>query len=135
MLASVKNSMNEKVYARCKYVIQEIIRVNRACDVLLKDDFTTFGQLMYETHDGLSRLYEVSCTELDTLVNIARTDKHVIGARMMGGGFGGCTINLVKKEGTEGFIDLVMKEYKRLTGIETEIYRVAISDGAGHLNH
>ena len=88
---------------------------------------------MYATHEGLSKEYKVSCTELDVLVDIARRDPDVLGARMMGGGFGGCTINLIKKGCTEPFIASVMKEYPAKTGIDPVIYRVKISAGAGKL--
>ena len=88
---------------------------------------------MYETHEGLSKEYLVSCHELDILVDIARKDQNVLGARMMGGGFGGCTINLVKKGTGERFIEKVKKEYLEKTGTNTEIYRVEISKGAGKI--
>lgn len=135
MLESVKEQMEENVYDRCHYVIHEEVRVDNACKALLKNDFKSFGKLMYETHDGLSMEYEVSCNELDILVDIARSDKAVLGARMMGGGFGGCTINLIEKGSTEHFIERIKKEYLNRTGTDTEIYKVAISDGAGKLKH
>ena len=135
MLEEFKTRMEANVYNRCSYVIHEIIRVENACQSLLKNDLSTFGKFMYETHDGLSKDYQVSCKELDILVDIARRDENVIGARMMGGGFGGCTINLVKKEDTEKFVNTIRKDYKKNTGIETEIYRVSISDGAGKLEN
>lgn len=134
MLESVKSEMEDHVYQRCHYVIHEVVRVENACQALLKDDFETFGRLMYETHNGLSKEYLVSCKELNVLVDIAREDANVLGARMMGGGFGGCTINLIKKGGSEKFIDTVIAEYPKRTGIETEIYRVEISSGAGQIN-
>ncbi len=133
MLEEVKPLMGQNVFLRCHYVIHEIMRVENACQALLRNDFTTFGKLMYETHDGLSKEYEVSCKELDILVDIALKDTQVLGSRMMGGGFGGCTINLVKKEGTENFIRMIETEYKLKTNIETEIYRVKIADGAGKI--
>jgi galactokinase len=134
MLEIVKSVMEDNVYQRCHYVIHEVVRVENACQALLKNDFETFGKLMYETHDGLSNEYLVSCKELDILVDIARKDNNVLGARMMGGGFGGCTINLIKKGGADKFIDTVMERYPKLTRNETEIYRVKISNGAGRLN-
>lgn len=130
MLDTVKDEMQENVYKRCHYVVQEKIRVEEACEALEKSDFSTFGQRMYATHNGLSQEYNVSCKELDVLVDIAREDKNVLGARMMGGGFGGCTINLIKKGYAEQFIEKVKAEYLKKTGLETEIYRVKISDGA-----
>jgi galactokinase len=131
MLEKVKHKMENNIYQRCHYVIHEIVRVEKACKALEKDDFALLGKLMYETHKGLSSEYLVSCKELDALVDIAKENPAVIGARMMGGGFGGCTINLIRKEGTEKFIRSAEEEYPRMTGIKTEIYRVAISDGAG----
>ena len=89
---------------------------------------------MYETHDGLSKEYKVSCKELDTLVEIAGKDVNVFGSRMMGGGFGGCTINLIKKGGAENFVKNVVSEYAKITGIQTEIYRVKIANGANKIN-
>jgi len=134
MLEEVRGSLEENVYLRAHYVIHEVIRVNEACEALLKNDFVTFGQRMYATHDGLSKEYQVSCKELDILVDIARRNPDILGSRMMGGGFGGCTINLIKKGCSEPFIDVVMKEYPEKTGIDPVIYRVAISGGAGKIN-
>jgi galactokinase len=134
MLESSKEKMAENVYLRCHYVVFEKIRVEKACEALINKDFETFGKLMFETHNGLSKEYKVSCKELDILTDIARTDPNVLGSRMMGGGFGGCTINLIKKGGAEKFIQTVVREYPKLTGMETEIYRVKISDGAGRID-
>jgi len=134
MLEEVSDQMEDTIYQRCHYVIHEVVRVENACQALLQNDFVTFGKLMYATHNGLSREYRVSCEELDFLVDIARKDPNVLGARMMGGGFGGCTINLIKKGGAEKFIETVLKEYPKQTNHETEIYRVKISDGAGQIN-
>ena len=133
-LEELRHLMDAKVYQRCHFVTGEILRVENACHALLKNDFITFGKLMYETHRGLSKDYEVSCKELDILVDIALNDSKVLGSRMMGGGFGGCTINLVMKEDAEKFISGVKEAYKKHTGIETEIYRVQIAEGAGIIN-
>src|SRR5690606_28491398 len=86
------------IYQRCRFVVDEIRRVTEACQALLADDFNLLGQLMYETHKGLSQYYEVSCIELDFLVDHVKKNPAVLGSRMMGGGFGGCTINLIKKD-------------------------------------
>ncbi len=134
MLDKVKTKMKTTIYNRCHYVIHENIRVEKACEALLKNDFSTFGKLMYETHAGLSKEYMVSCSELDTLVDIAKKSSDILGARMMGGGFGGCTINLVKKGKAEKFISLVNEEYKKTIGSTIQTYRVKTSDGAGKLN-
>jgi galactokinase len=134
MLEKVRDKMEKNVYLRSHYVIHEVVRVEAACQALLKNDFITFGRLMYQTHEGLSSEYNVSCKELDVLVDMARKDTNVLGARMMGGGFGGCTINLIKKGGAENFIKAVEKEYPEKTGITPVIYRVKISGGAGKIN-
>jgi len=135
MLERVRSRMEKNVYLRCHYVIHEIVRVEQACQALLNNDFVTFGKLMYETHHGLSKEYLVSCKELDILVDIARDDSNVLGARMMGGGFGGCTINLIKKEGTEKFMKTVKNTYPQLAGVEPVIYQVSISNGAGKIQN
>jgi galactokinase len=134
MLEDVRSSMKENVYLRSHYVIHEIDRVNKACQALVRNDFGTFGKLMYATHEGLSKEYLVSCSELDILVGIARQHEDVLGARMMGGGFGGCTINLIRKGCSEAFIESVLSEYPAQTGIDPKIYRVSISNGAGKIN-
>lgn len=130
MLDTVKSEMTDNIYKRCHYVVGEKIRVEEACEALENGDFITFGERMYATHEGLSKEYNVSCKELDALVDIAREDSNVLGSRMMGGGFGGCTINLIKKGHAEKFVKKVKAEYPKKTGLETEIYRVKISDGA-----
>lgn len=134
MLEEFKLQMTMFVYQRCHFVINEIIRVEEACKALEKYDFTIFGKLMYQTHDGLNNEYMVSCNELNVLVDIARQNPDVLGARMMGGGFGGCTINLVKKGCSEKFINDVIEEYPKKTGLHTEIYRLSVADGARKIN-
>jgi galactokinase len=134
MLEEVRPEMDKNVYLRCHYVIGEIERVEQACRALEQNDFPLLGELMYKTHAGLKDEYLVSCKELDVLVDIAHNHADVLGARMMGGGFGGCTVNLIKKQGSEKFIRAVKEEYPKLTGIEPEIYQVNISEGAGKLN-
>ena len=134
MLDEVREKMEDTIYLRSHYVIHEGVRVNQACEALLKNDFLTFGKLMYATHEGLSKEYHVSCDELDVLVDIAREHPDVLGARMMGGGFGGCTINLIKKACAEPFIESVLKTYPEKSGIDPVVYRVEISGGAGKIN-
>lgn len=133
ILDEVKVGMQDNVYQRCHYVIHENERVEKACEALLKNDFITFGKLMYETHEGLSKEYKVSCKELDILIDIARDNSDVLGARMMGGGFGGCTINLIKKGKTGQFISGITKDYKQRIGNEIMIYSMKISAGAGKM--
>ena len=118
------------VYKRCKYVVEENNRVVAACEDLEKGDFEAFGQRMFQSHNGLSNDYEVSCDELDVLVDIAKDQPGLLGSRMMGGGFGGCTINLVEEAKVEEFVAAVSTEYARRTGKETEIYITSINAGA-----
>jgi galactokinase len=118
------------VFKRCKYVVEEIARVDKACKALKKNDFETFGVLMYQTHDGLQNEYEVSCKELDFLVEKAKnTEGAVLGARMMGGGFGGCTINLVKADFVEIFIEKMKEAYKNAFNIELPCYVTTPQNG------
>ncbi len=132
-LLPFKNEMGDKVYRRCLFVVEEILRTQKAAVLLKKNDIAGFGKLMYQTHAGLKELYEVSCKELDFLVNIARENKDVIGARLMGGGFGGCTINLVKQEGVESFLVKIVSAYKKEFNINPENYKVRIVDGTHFL--
>jgi galactokinase len=117
------------IYRRCAYVVQENQRLLDGVAALEANDLDTFGQLMYGSHEGLSQWYEVSCPELDTLVDIARRQPGVLGARMMGGGFGGCTINLVREEALDAFMAQLTKQYKAITGKETAIHVCKIEDG------
>ena len=128
-LLPFKDKMTGKVYDRCKYVVEEIIRTQAAAKLLQQNNLIEFGKLMFETHEGLSKLYEVSCKELDFLVEKARENKDIIGARMMGGGFGGCTINIIKKESSEKFLSDATVSYKNEFGIDAEIIQVRIEDG------
>lgn len=126
--------VDEVVYNRCRYVVSEIKRLQDGCEDLKKDDFKTFGKRMFETHDGLQHLYEVSCDELDILVDLVRDNDAVLGARMMGGGFGGCTINLVKADQAEQVAKEVSEAYLKRTGKEAKVYIAQISSGSGILN-
>ena len=99
--------------------------------ILQEGNLLHFGKLVYASHNGLSEEYEVSCSELDTLIEIAKESNHVIGARMMGGGFGGCTINFVDKSHTDDFCKSIVQEYKKRTGIDAEYHIVKISNGTG----
>ena len=128
-LDEVKGVISEEDYMRAEYVIDEVARVLDVCDALERDDYETVGEKMYETHYGMSRLYEVSCEELDFLNNLAR-ECGVTGSRVMGGGFGGCTINLVKDGLYDSFISKARSAFKERFGHEPKIYDVVISDGA-----
>lgn len=117
------------IYKRCEYVIEENIRLLAACDYLLKNDIVSFGEKVNESHEGLKNKYEVSCSELDSLVEYARQDENTIGCRMMGGGFGGCTINLVKTDAVENFSHKITDKYKIKTSRDLRIYVAKIVDG------
>ncbi len=132
-LKSVKKEMDPVVYKRCLYVINEIARVIDSCEKLQNNDLVGFGKDMYETHDGLSHNYEVSCDELDYLVEKAKDTGYVIGSRMMGGGFGGCTINLVNRSRQDQFINFMSESYLKDKGIELETYIVNIENGTSKL--
>lgn len=129
MLREVANEVSAEDYIRAEFVIEEIQRLLDACEALEKDDYETVGKKMYETHIGLSRKYEVSCPELDFLNDIAR-ECGVTGSRVMGGGFGGCTINLVKNELYDGFIKRATESYEQQFKIKPKVYDVVIKDGA-----
>jgi galactokinase len=132
MLNEVKNDISEEDYKRAKYVIEETQRVLDVSEALEKGDYETVGKKMYETHEGMSKLYEVSCEELDFLNDIAKKND-VTGSRVMGGGFGGCTINLVKDELHDKFIEDAKAQFKIKFGYEPKVYDVVISDGARKL--
>lgn len=132
MLNEVKNDISAEDFMRAEYVIEETQRVLDVCDALEKGDYETVGQKMYETHHGMSKLYEVSCEELDFLNDVAK-EHGVTGSRVMGGGFGGCTINLVKNELYDSFIADAKKQFKAKYGHEPKVYDVVISDGARKL--
>jgi len=121
--------MDDTIFKRCKYVVEENMRVTKACNDLQKGDLNSFGQRMFQSHLGLSLEYEVSCEELDVLVEIARDIQGVLGARMMGGGFGGCTINLVKEEQVDSFKAQIAEAYSQKTGKEVKIYQTRVSGG------
>ncbi len=131
-LDEVRGEITEEDFIRAEYVIGEVQRVLDVCDALERDDYETVGEMMYQTHFGLSHLYEVSCEELDFLNKLARKCE-VTGSRVMGGGFGGCTINLVKEELYDNFIETAVKQFNEKFGHEPKIYNVVISDGARKL--
>lgn len=128
-LNAAKSDISAEDYSRAKFVIEEKERVLDVCDALNRGDYETVGQLMYATHDGLSKDYEVSCEELDFLNDVAK-ECGVTGSRIMGGGFGGCTINLVADDKYDHFIEEAKKRFNEKYGHEPKIYDVVISDGA-----
>ncbi len=129
MLEAVKSDITAEDYFRAKFVIEEKQRVLDVCDALNNGDYETVGKCMYATHNGLSKDYEVSCEELDYLNDIAK-ECGVTGSRIMGGGFGGCTINLVKNELLDHFINEAKTRFNEKYGHEPKVYEVIISDGA-----
>ena len=131
-LDEVRDKISQEDFIRAEYVIGEVQRVLDVCDALERDDYETVGEMMYQTHFGLSRLYEVSCEELDFLNKLARK-MDVTGSRVMGGGFGGCTINLVKEELYDNFISEAKKQFEAKFGHAPKVYDVVISDGARRL--
>lgn len=129
MLEEVKGEVSAEDYMRAEYVIEEIQRLLDACEALEKGDYRTVGEKMYGTHQGMSKLYEVSCEELDYLNDVAK-ECGVTGSRVMGGGFGGCTINLVPEEKYEAFIQKAVSGFKSKFGQEPKVYPVKIGDGS-----
>jgi len=128
-LEQVEACLVSKVYQRCKYVVEEIQRVQLAVQDLAKGDMQAFGKKMFETHKGLSSLYEVSCPELDLLVAAVSNNENVLGARMMGGGFGGCTINIIKKTAVEEIAKELAAIYKKQMHKELAMYITSIEEG------
>ena len=123
-------SLPELIYRRCKHVITENERVLAAAAALQQDDLHRFGQLMNESHESLRYNYEVSCAELDLMAELARDVEGVYGARMTGGGFGGCTVNLVDRNNVDQFKELVSAGYQKATGLTPEIYVCSAVNGA-----
>ncbi len=129
MIALHSDRLSSTVHRRCRFVIEENNRVLRAVEALKKGDLSSLGTLMYASHEGLRHDYEVSCKELDFLVDFSRDYEQVLGARIMGGGFGGCSINLIKR----GFVDLFIRNateaYRNEYGIELEAFEALPSRG------
>lgn len=128
-----KDKLPPKVYDRCLFVTQENERVEKACAHLQQNELDEVGKLMYASHAGLSKLYEVSCPELDFLAELAKERPEVAGARMMGGGFGGCTINLVKSDKVDDFVTFIQSRYQSHFGKEPEVYVTSIENGVSVL--
>jgi galactokinase len=125
-----KEELQENVYKRAHHVVSENARVLESQEALKSDNMLKFGELMYDSHRSLSEDYEVSCKELDILVKIAADEEGVEGARMTGAGFGGCTVNLVKKDLVDQFVKNIKAKYKEKMGIEAEVYVSNPGDGA-----
>jgi galactokinase len=129
-----KTSVTDIVYKRCQYVIEENMRLEQGCALLLQNDIKGFGDKMYGSHKGLSELYEVSCKELDFLVSLAKEEESIAGARMMGGGFGGCTINLVKADAVQDLYERFSQAYQSTMGKELKMYVTVPSTGSSLVN-
>jgi len=134
MLHKYVQPRDEVIYRRCKYVVEEKERLLTGCEDLKRGDLRSLGKKMFQTHDGLSEEYEVSCEELDFLVDAVRDNPNVVGARMMGGGFGGCTINIVKEEAIEGLIDQIEQSYKDKMGKDLSAYIAQVENGTSLLS-
>lgn len=128
-----KYKMKPEVYNCCKFVVEEIARTQEAAVLLQQNNLKGFGKLMYAGHEGLSKLYEVSCPQSDFLVGLAKENNNVIGARQMGGGFGGCTINIIKDGAIDDFIAATTIAYKKEFDILLEAYVMELSDGTGRI--
>ena len=129
MVLSLKDKLGEIIFNRCLFVVHEIERVELAVKALSEGNIEQLGNLMTKTHYGLSELYEVSCPEMDFLVQETNNFSAIIGARMMGGGFGGCTINLVKKDNVKAVIEKMTQAYKTKYNIELKSYKIKIAKG------
>ena len=128
-LNQVKNQISKEDFDKALYILQENKRVLKASKVLKENQLKAFGQLLFESHNGLQHQYKVSCNELDFLVEKAKESQHVIGARMMGGGFGGCAINLVKKDGIEMYKKEISLSYNNQFTAQCSFYKVKLSNG------
>jgi galactokinase len=132
-LDSHRDQLPEVIYRRCRHVVTENDRVQKAASLLRQGDLNGFGKLMAQSHASLRDDYEVSCRELDIMVEISRPLPGVYGARMTGGGFGGCTVNLVAAEAAESFRHKVAEEYQLATGLKPDIYISSAADGAAQV--
>jgi galactokinase len=134
LLAEHRRELDDVVYRRCTYVVEENARVSRACAHLKANDIRSFGNEMFASHAGLRDSYQVSCRELDVLVEQASALKGVVGARMMGAGFGGCTINLVEEGHLSGFIDAMEEQYRTTIGSILKIHTARIHTGTAKVS-
>ena len=129
MLEQYVLPVNGMVYKRSRFVVDEMARLNDACNYLENNDIASLGECMFETHEGLRHQYEVSCKELDFLVNFVKVKPEVLGARMMGGGFGGCTINLVQEEAIAQLISDIKPAYEDAINLPLDFYIASIENG------
>jgi galactokinase len=129
-LQAYRHALPEVIFKRCHFVVEETARVTQACEVLERHDFQELGRLMYASHDGLDAGYEVCVPETNFLVAHGRSSDHVLGARQMGGGFGGCTLNLVQTAALADLIQDTTTAYHQTFGLELKVYPVQLSEGA-----
>ncbi|MEH6405863.1 MAG: galactokinase [Leeuwenhoekiella sp.] len=129
-LESCKNDISEIVFKRCQYILEENDRVLKAAEALKNNDLETFGKLMYASHEGLQHKYEVSCEELDFLTDFSRDNAEILGCRMMGGGFGGCTINLIHEDAVAGYIEKASKAYTEAFDIKLTAFTTLPANGS-----
>jgi galactokinase len=134
MLSACQDRMDPVVYKRCHHVITENARVLKSIKALKAGDLVTFGQLLNQSHASLRDDYEVSCPEVDLLVELAQESHGVLGARITGGGFGGCTVNLIHVDAVEAFKERVVPAYREKTGLEAQVYVSTAANGAEILN-
>jgi galactokinase len=135
MVLELREKLGETLFKRCHFVVNEFQRVQDAVIAIENSDFKKLGELMSQTHIGLSKEYEVSCDEIDFLVNAVQNEKSVLGSRMMGGGFGGCSINLVEKGTENEIIEKISAQYKAAFGINLKSYKVKISKGTSFVKN
>ncbi|HZI01885.1 MAG TPA: galactokinase [Flavisolibacter sp.] len=133
MLDEMVKPKDHLIYRRCRYVVEENQRLLQGCDDLQRGDISALGEKMFLSHQGLSRDYEVSCKELDFLAEAVKAHPAVLGARMMGGGFGGCTINIIKEEAIESIVPELTAAYEQAMNLPLTTYIVTTSDGSGKL--
>lgn len=126
---SLKDRVPDLVYHRCKYVVEENLRLQVGCEALKRNDLVSFGKKMFASHIGLSKLYDVSCPELDYLVELAKEEHAIVGARMMGGGFGGCTINIIRKTYINEVVERMSKAFRQRFATDPLAYICNISEG------
>tara|TARA_R110002051_G_scaffold63132_5_gene114946 strand:+ start:57624 stop:58757 length:1134 start_codon:yes stop_codon:yes gene_type:complete len=129
MLRASKEIMSTTIYGRCEYILEENARVVEASKALKNNDLELLGKLIYDSHEGLQYKYEVSCSELDFLVEFSRDKNYILGSRMMGGGFGGCTINLIHKDAIPSYKSEVSKAYQQKFNLNLDIYTAMPSEG------
>ncbi|MGY0407601.1 MAG: galactokinase [Polaribacter sp.] len=127
-LLEIKNQISEQDYQKVLYVVQEIIRVQQASKAIEHKNILALGKLLYASHLGLQKQYQVSCDELDFLVKSTKDKEEILGARMMGGGFGGCTINIIKKD-SKKVLNQIISTYQSKFNIQPSVYHVKLNDG------